>query len=42
VVSVLLQVQPKPVVLKVVTFLMLMGAISSVYVLIELIKWYAI
>jgi hypothetical protein len=42
VVSVLLQVQPKPVVLKVVTFLMLMGAISSAYVLIELIKWYAI
>ena len=42
VVPVLLQKQPKPIVLKLVGFLMFMGAISTVYLLIELIKWYVI
>jgi hypothetical protein len=41
-VPVLLQKQPKPIVLKFVAFLMIVGAISSIYILIELVRWYAI
>jgi hypothetical protein len=42
VVTVLLQPQPKPVVLKLVLFLMSLGLISSFYIAYELISWLVI
>jgi hypothetical protein len=42
VVSVLLQPQPKPIVLRLVLFLMGLGVISSIYIIYELISWLVI
>lgn len=42
VVPVLLQPQPKPIVLKLVLFLMGLGFVSSLYITFELVRWFVI
>ncbi|WP_114324916.1 hypothetical protein [Candidatus Colwellia aromaticivorans] len=42
VVQVLLQAQPKPIVLKVIWFFIIVGLVGTIYSVIELIKWFAI